>query len=37
MATTLLIISALLLVLSVLPFVQNQHWMFRVAEFIKLL
>lgn len=26
----------LLIVISMLPFVQNQHWVFRVAEFIKL-
>lgn len=31
-----MIISSLLIVLSVLPFIQNQHWVFRVAEFIKL-
>ncbi len=28
--------SILLIVISMLPFVQNQHWIFRVAEFIKL-
>lgn len=36
MATTLLIISILLILLSVLPFVQNQHWIFRVPDFMKL-
>src|SRR5690554_482717 len=36
MVTTLIIFSSLLIVLSVLPFIQNQHWVFRVAEFIKL-
>lgn len=36
MVTTLIILSALLILLSVLPFIQNQHWIFRVAEFIKL-
>ncbi|MBE8719416.1 endonuclease/exonuclease/phosphatase family protein [Sphingobacterium pedocola] len=28
--------STLLILLGLLPFVQNQHWVFRVAEFIKL-
>lgn len=36
MAITLMILSVLLIVLSVLPFIQNQHWVFRVPEFIKL-
>jgi endonuclease/exonuclease/phosphatase (EEP) superfamily protein YafD len=36
MALTVLILSSLLILLSVLPFIQNQHWVFRVAEFIKL-
>lgn len=36
MITGLLIFSSILIVLSVLPFIQNQHWVFRVAEFIKL-
>lgn len=36
MTITLLIVSILLIVLSVLPFIQNQHWVFRVSEFIKL-
>lgn len=30
------IISGLLIVLSLMPFIQSQHWVFRVAEFIKL-
>lgn len=30
------ILSILLIVLSVLPFIQNQHWVFRVPEFMKL-
>src|SRR5690606_38316580 len=29
-------LSALLIVLSLLPFVRHQHWVFRVPEFIKL-
>ena len=36
MLLTLIIFSSLLILLSVLPFVQNQHWIFRGAEFIKL-
>jgi endonuclease/exonuclease/phosphatase (EEP) superfamily protein YafD len=36
MVLTLIIISSLLIVLSVLPFIQHQHWVFRVAEFMKL-
>lgn len=36
MVTTILILSVLLIVLSLLPFIQNQHWIFRVPEFIKL-
>lgn len=31
-----LTISTLLILISVLPFIQNQHWIFRVPEFIKL-
>lgn len=31
-----LVFSAILIILSVLPFIQSQHWVFRVAEFIKL-
>ncbi len=30
------IISCLLIVLSILPFIQHQHWVFRVPEFLKL-
>ncbi|MFB5947000.1 endonuclease/exonuclease/phosphatase family protein [Albibacterium profundi] len=29
-------LSVLLVVLGLLPFIQNQHWVFRVPEFIKL-
>lgn len=36
MTTLLIILSSLFILLSVLPFIQNQHWVFRVAEFIKL-
>lgn len=36
MEITFIIISSLLILLSLLPFVQNQHWIFRVPEFIKL-
>jgi endonuclease/exonuclease/phosphatase (EEP) superfamily protein YafD len=36
MVIGILIFSSLLILLSVLPFIQNQHWVFRVAEFIKL-
>src|SRR5690606_35254304 len=36
MATIILILSILLILLSLLPFVQNQHWIFRVPEFLKL-
>ena len=36
MALTLIILSGILILLSVLPFIQHQHWVFRVAEFIKL-
>lgn len=31
-----LVFSAILIILSILPFSQSQHWVFRVAEFIKL-
>lgn len=31
-----MILSALLILLSVLPFIQNQHWVFRVPEFLKI-
>lgn len=30
------IISCLLIFLSILPFIQHQHWVFRVPEFLKL-
>jgi len=36
MVLTLTIISTLLIILGLLPFVQNQHWIFRVPEFMKL-
>ncbi len=36
MTFTLLSLSILLIILSLLPFVKNQHWVFRVAEFIKI-
>lgn len=36
MSTTLTVISLLLIFLSVVPFIQHQHWLFRVAEFIKI-
>lgn len=36
MVLTLIILSILLIILSLLPFIQNQHWIFRIAEFIKL-
>lgn len=31
-----LVFSLALIVLSVLPFIKNQHWIFRAAEFIKI-
>lgn len=30
------VLAGLLIVLSLLPFIRSQHWVFRVAEFIKL-
>lgn len=36
METTLFIFSGLLILLSVLPFVKNQHWIFRIPEFMKI-
>lgn len=36
MVLTLIVLSSLLIILSVLPFVQHQHWIFRVPEFLKL-
>jgi len=35
MVVTLSILSGLVIILSLLPFFRNQHWIFRVAEFIK--
>lgn len=36
MLIVLIVLSCLLILLSVLPFIQNQHWIFRVAEFLKM-
>ncbi|MFC3197152.1 endonuclease/exonuclease/phosphatase family protein [Parapedobacter deserti] len=36
MVLTIMVVSAVLILLSALPFIQNQHWVFRVAEFMKL-
>ncbi len=36
MEIIIITLSVLLIVLSVLPFIQNQHWVFRVPEFLKL-
>lgn len=36
MGVFFLIFSILLIALSVLPFINNQHWIFRVPEFIKI-
>lgn len=36
MLATIIVISGILIVLSLLPFIQNQHWVFRVPEFLKL-
>lgn len=36
MQLALLIISGFLILFSLLPFIQNQHWVFRVCEFMKL-
>lgn len=36
MQTALHILSGLLIVLSALPFIKNQHWVFRVPEFMKI-
>ena len=35
MSTTLLVISIILLILHILPFIRNQHWVFRVPDFIR--
>ncbi|MFD2554719.1 endonuclease/exonuclease/phosphatase family protein [Sphingobacterium tabacisoli] len=32
----ILLLSCLLILLSILPFIQHQHWIFRVPEFLKL-
>ncbi|WP_422795138.1 endonuclease/exonuclease/phosphatase family protein [Sphingobacterium sp. HJSM2_6] len=36
MLITLITIQSILILISLLPFIQNQHWIFRVAEFMKL-
>jgi endonuclease/exonuclease/phosphatase (EEP) superfamily protein YafD len=36
MGIVLIILSSVLILLSVLPFIQHQHWIFRVPEFMKL-
>jgi endonuclease/exonuclease/phosphatase (EEP) superfamily protein YafD len=36
MELTLIILSILLIILSILPFSTNQHWVFRVPDFMKL-
>ncbi|MGW8121920.1 endonuclease/exonuclease/phosphatase family protein [Roseivirga echinicomitans] len=36
MSTFFLILSLLLILLGLLPYVQNQHWIFRAPEFIKI-
>lgn len=36
METTFYVASALLILLSILPFIKNQHWVFRVPEFMKI-
>lgn len=36
MGTFFLIFSILLILLSCLPFIKNQHWVFRASEFIKI-
>lgn len=36
MVMALVVITILLIIVSILPFVQHQHWVFRVAEFIKI-
>lgn len=36
MLAFLLVLSVFLVLLSLLPFIQNQHWVFRVPEFMKL-
>ena len=36
MGTLFLIFSLLLILISCLPFIKNQHWVFRASEFIKI-
>lgn len=36
MYTILIVLSIVLIVLSALPFIQNQHWVFRVPDFMRL-
>ena len=36
MQTAIYLVSGLLILLSVLPFIRNQHWIFRVPEFMKI-
>lgn len=36
MIVFLMLVSGVLVLISALPFVQHQHWVFRVAEFVKL-
>lgn len=36
MSVVISIISGILILLSLLPFIQHQHWVFRVPEFMKL-
>jgi len=36
MVQALIVISGLLIIVGLLPFIQNQHWVFRGAEFVKL-
>src|SRR5690606_37728772 len=36
MKTTFYLFSGLLILLSILPFSKNQHWIFRVPEFLKI-
>lgn len=36
MVVFLMLLSSLLIILSALPFIKNQHWVFRVPEFMKL-
>lgn len=35
MSTTLLIFTGILLLLHLLPFIRNQHWVFRISDFIR--